>query len=418
MTASAPDQQPSGQNIPDPQTPELTVQVCVIGAGPVGATLACRLAAAGIDTAILDHAPLPPMEHPDFDGRAYAIAAGSMKLLLDAGVWPLLPHRPCPIDSILITDGRPGQPPSPLSLEFGPQDSTEPFGWMVEARALRVALNRALHNSPHIRLFAPATADITRSDDHTLIITSTGQRIRAALVVAADGRQSRTRSKAGIPVTRLPYGQSGIVCAIAHEHPHDNSALEHFLPGGPFAQLPMSGTDEHPNLSAIVWSEKDAVAKRLFSLPDDTFTREIHRRMGDRLGRITPVGRRWTYPLSAQYAQSYTAPRLALIGDAAHGIHPIAGQGLNLGFRDVISLSTLLISAAEKGQDPGNSTLLTQYQRDCRPRNMMMFAATDALDRLFSNDNPVLRLARDIGIAGVGRMPRLRRAFVRHAMGV
>ncbi|GBQ90612.1 ubiquinone biosynthesis hydroxylase UbiH/UbiF/VisC/COQ6 [Acetobacter nitrogenifigens DSM 23921 = NBRC 105050] len=394
------------------------VDVCVIGAGPVGATLACRLAREGISVGIVDRAPLPPMEHPDFDGRAYAIAAGPKRLLEEAGVWERLPQTPNPIESILVTDGRPGEPPSPLSLEFSREDATQPFGWMAEARALRVALNATLNESANVTLLAPADVSITRTTEGAIVTTKDGRVLHARLIVAADGRGSRTRSQAGIPITRLPYGQSGIVCAIAHELPHDNSALEHFLPGGPFAQLPMSGTAEHPNLSAVVWSEKDETARRLSALPEASFTRELKRRLGDRLGDVTPVGRRWVYPLAAQYAQRYTATRLVLAGDAAHGIHPIAGQGLNLGFRDVIALSELLIEAHRKGEDPGSPALLARYQKRCRPANMLMLAATDALDRLFSNNNPVLRLGRDLGIAAVHRMPRLRRAFVRHAMGV
>ena len=394
------------------------VSVCIIGAGPVGATLACRLAREGVPVAIVDRAALPPMENPEFDGRAYAIAAGSKNLLEEAGVWEHLPQIACPIEDILVTDGRPGEPPSPMSLEFTREDANQPFGWMAEARALRVALNATLHNASNITVLAPADVTIARSEDGVTVRAKDGRVVHARLLIAADGRASRTRSQAGIPITKLPYGQSGIVCAIAHEFPHDNGALEHFLPGGPFAQLPMTGTAEHPNLSAVVWSEKDATAQRLAALPDHAFKRELQRRIGDRLGEATPVGRRWVYPLSAQYAQHYTATRLALAGDAAHGIHPIAGQGLNLGFRDVIVLSALLIEAHRKGEDPGSATLLARYQRQCRPTNMLMFAATDALDRLFSNDNPVLRLARDLGIGAVNRMPRLRKAFVRHAMGI
>lgn len=397
---------------------DLSVQVCVIGAGPVGATLACRLAVAGISVAVVDRVPLPAMEHPDFDGRAYAIAAGPVKLLREAGVWERLPLPPCPIESILVTDGRPGEAPSPLSLEFGQEDAEEPFGLMTEARALRVALNQSLNELENIHVLAPVDVSVARHADGAIVTASSGHRIKAQLIVAADGRQSRTRAAAGIPITKLPYGQTGIVCAIAHEMPHNNSALEHFLPGGPFARLPMAGNAEYPNLSAIVWSDGDAIVRRIAELPAPAFAREIQRRMGHDLGDITPVGRRWVYPLSAQYAQRYTDTRLVLAGDAAHGIHPIAGQGLNLGFRDVIQLSDLLIEAAGQGRDLGEAALLAQYQRRCRPANMVMLAATDTLDRLFSNDNPILRLARDIGIAGVQRLPRLRKAFVRHAMGV
>ncbi|ATJ92562.1 ubiquinone biosynthesis protein UbiH [Acetobacter tropicalis] len=395
------------------------VDVCIVGAGPVGATLACRLAKEGIRVAIIDRADLPPMEHPDFDGRAYAIAAGPKKLLEEAGVWEVLPLESCPIEDILVTDGRPGEPASSLFLEFTRDDASQPFGWMVEARALRVALNETLHTQPNLTVLAPAEATVERQADGATVRLHDGRTFRASVVVAADGRKSRLRSQAGIPLTKLSYGQTAIVCAIAHEFPHDNGALEHFLPAGPFAQLPMTGTESHPYLSAIVWSDKDGVAERFAALPDEVFAREIERRMGNtRLGKVTPVGRRWTYPLSAQYAQRYTDTRLLLVGDAAHGIHPIAGQGLNLGFRDIIALSDIMITAHAKGEDLGGPALLARYQARCRPANMLMLAATDTLDRLFSNNNPVIRLARDLGIAGVNRFPKLRKAFVRHAMGI
>jgi len=398
----------------------LDVDVCVVGAGPVGATLACRLASLGASVAILDHAELPPMEHPAFDGRAYAIAAVARRLLESAGVWDRLPMASCAIEEILVTDGRPGEAASPMSLLFGREDADQPFGWMVEARALRVALNAALHDHAQITVLAPdAVVSTDRQADGATVMTKSGRRISARLVVAAEGRRSPLRDKAGIRVTRKPYHQCGIVCAVAHERPHHGHALEHFLPGGPFAQLPMAPTPDHPNLSAIVWSEHETLARRLYELPHDAFAREIARRMGgDYLGTITPVGQRWIYPLSAQYAQRYTDTRLALIGDAAHGIHPIAGQGLNLGFRDVIAMADLVGEALAQGRDVGSVSLLTQYQRRCRPANMLMLAATDGLEKLFGNDNPVLRLGRGLGLAGVQRIPRLRRAFVRHAMGV
>ncbi|MBO1325975.1 UbiH/UbiF/VisC/COQ6 family ubiquinone biosynthesis hydroxylase [Acetobacter sp. TBRC 12305] len=400
-------------------TPIADVDVCIVGAGPVGATLACRLGRAGLKVAVIDRLALAPMEHPDLDGRAYAIAAGPKEFLEAAGVWDYLPEPACPIEDILVTDGRPGEPASSLFLEFTREDATQPFGWMIGARSLRVALNACLENVPGVRVLAPADATVTRKAEGAHIRLADGRSFGARLIVAADGRKSRLRSDAGIGLTRLPYGQTAIVCTIAHEFPHDNSALEHFLPAGPFAQLPLAGTAEHPYLSAIVWSDKDGLAQRFAALPDDVFARQLEKRMGtNRLGHVTPVGRRWTYPLSAQYAQRYTAERMVLVGDAAHGIHPIAGQGLNLGYRDIIHLAALLIEAHEQGQDMGSPALLARYQAACRPANMLMLAATDALDRLFSNDNPVLRLARDIGIAGVHRIPALRRAFVRHAMGV
>ena len=393
------------------------VAVCIVGAGPVGAALACRLGAEGLPVAIVDRAALPPMEHPDFDGRAYAIASGNRRLLEAAGVWARLPLPSGPIEGIRISDGKPGRPASPLFLHFDHAEVGEPFGWMTEARSLRVALNATLHAHGTITVAAPAEASVARDQAGALVRTGDGRTIRAQLVVAAEGRESPLRRQAGIPVTRLAYRQSGLVCAVAHERPHGNQALEHFLPGGPFAQLPMAGTEGAPNLSAIVWSERSALAERLMALPEAAFTREVQRRLGPHLGAIRPVGRRWLYPLGALHAQRYVDTRLVLVGDAAHGIHPIAGQGLNLGFRDVAALSDLLIAAHRAGGDVGDPALLRRYQAARRPANLAMLAATDALDRLFSNDNPAIRLARDLGIAGVHRMPRLRQAFMQAAMG-
>lgn len=399
-------------------TETTTADICVIGAGPVGATLACALARAGLSVAIVDRAPLPPMEHPDFDGRAYAIAAGSRRLLMQAGVWQALREEPCPILDIRVSDGKPGRPASPLFLHFDHREAgEEPFGWMVEARSLRVALNATLHALPGMTVHAPAEAEVERNEDGATVRIAGGPSIACRLVVAADGRESRLRRQAGIPVTRFPYKQTGIVCAVAHERPHRNVALEHFLPSGPFAQLPMSATDDIPNVSAIVWTERNAVAARMLALDDAGFAREIARRLGGHLGAVRPIGRRWQYRLGALHAHRYYATRLALIGDAAHGIHPIAGQGLNLGFRDVAALTQLLTEAAGTGADPGDPALLLQYQRQRRPDNLLMLAATDALDRLFSTDLPPIRLARDLGIAAVHRMTPLKRLFMRQAMG-
>jgi 2-octaprenyl-6-methoxyphenol hydroxylase len=387
--------------------------VAIIGAGPVGGALACRLAESGRRVALVDKAALPPMEHPDFDGRAYAIAAGSRRLLDEAGLWDALPYPPCPILDIRVTDGKVGRPASPLRLHFDHRAvGEEPFGWIIEARALRIAINRKLHGHPNILLLAPAESVVTFAADAARIAVR--ERVFCArLVVAADGRESRLRGQAGIPVTRIPYRQSAVVCAIAHERPHEGVALEHFLPGGPFAQLPMSSTADERNLSAIVFTDSRAIVARLGQLDDARFRREVEKRLGAHLGGIRLVGKRWTYPLSAMHAARYTAPRLALAGDAAHGIHPIAGQGLNLGLRDALALADLLAGA----DDPGDAGVLAAYQAERRGKNLMMLAATDGLDRLFSTGNPAVRLARDLGLAAVDRMPGLKRRFMLAAMG-
>jgi 2-octaprenyl-6-methoxyphenol hydroxylase len=404
----------------------LSAAVCVVGAGPVGGTLACRLAGAGIGTIVVDRAALPPMEHPAFDGRAYAVAAGSRRLLEAAGLWDRLPEPACPILDIRVSDGRVGRRASPLFLHFDHRDVGQgagAFGWMVEARSLRLALNAHMHALPALRMFAPASADVERRDDGASVQIAGGPHIECRLVVAAEGRNSPLREAAHIPVTALPYNQTAIVCAISHERPHNNTALEHFLPSGPFAQLPMCASRDAEeggaaNVSAIVWTERTAIAQRMLKLDDARLACEIARRLGNHLGGVRVVGRRWSYPLSAMHAHRYAGTRLALVGDAAHTIHPIAGQGLNLGFRDAIALSELLIEASGRGEDLGAQSLLRQYQRRRRPDNLAMLAATDGLDRLFSTDNPLLRLARDVGIAAVHRAPPLKRLFMRQAMGL
>ena len=397
----------------------IEVEICIVGAGPVGATLAATLAAAGVRTAVVDAAPLPPMELPDFDGRAYAIALTSKRLLAAAGVWDRLPEDPCPILGIRVADGRPGEPASPLALHFDHADvGQEPFGWMVEARALRVALNARLPHLPHLSVFAPARAEVERGPEGAVLRLSDGQEIRARLVVGAEGRNSPLRRQAGIPAARLDYHCMGIVGAIAHEKPHHNVALEQFLPHGPFAQLPMHGIPGHPHVSAIVWTERTAIAKAALAMDDAAYGRQIAARLGDHLGAVMPIGRRWSYPLTAMHAARYTAERLALVGDAAHGIHPIAGQGLNLGFRDVAALAELVIAAVNAGEDPGEPGLLARYQAARRPDSLVMLGATHVLERLFTSRLPPVRIARRLGIAAVDRLPALKRFFASRAMGL
>lgn len=405
----------------------IDVDVCVVGAGPVGGTLAAWLAGAGVRTTLVDRAALPPMEHPDFDGRAYAIAAGSRRVLEAAGLWERLPLAVNPIRGIRVSDGRVGRRASRLHLHFDvaavadavpPFEGEAAFGWMVEARSLRMALNTRLHALPNLALFAPAEAVVERGAEAVEVRIAGGAVLRARLVVGAEGRRSPLREQAGIRVTHLPYRQTGMVFAIAHERPHNDVALEHFLPGGPFAQLPMAPAEVGPHVSAIVWTERDAMARHLLGLDEARFVREVARRLGGHLGEIRLVGRRWSYPLSAMVVHGITAPRLALVGDAAHGIHPIAGQGLNLGFQDVGPLAELVIAAVAAGEDPGSEAVLRRYRAARGPAVMAMTAATDALDRLFSTDAAPVRLARDLGIAAVDRIGPLKRLFMRRAMGV
>ncbi|MBP0494925.1 FAD-dependent monooxygenase [Pararoseomonas indoligenes] len=422
--------------MPIPELPGAELDVLVIGAGPAGGTLAAALATAGLSVAVLDAQALPPMELPAFDGRAYAIAAGSRTLLEAAGVWALLPGKalgePCAITGIRVSDGRPGERPSRLHLHFDAEEmGEEAFGWMVEARALRVALNARLAALPNLAVLAPMTAVLERRPEGVVARLSDGRSVRARLAVSAEGRNSSLRGGAGIGAARLDYRTHAIVCAIAHERPHRGGALEAFLPNGPFAQLPLSdmspeGEGERavaaregfPHASAIVWSERADLAPHFMAMGAEGFAREVTRRMGDHLGRVRLVGGRWSYPLSALQAMRFTDTRLALVGDAAHGIHPIAGQGLNVGLRDVAALAELLVAAKRRGEDPGGAGVLAAYQAARRPDSLVMLGATHALERLFGNDFAPVRVARRLGIAAVDRMPGLKGFFARRAMGM
>ncbi len=398
------------------------VAVLVVGAGPVGGTLAAALAARGLSVAVLDRQPLPPMALPAFDGRAYAIALTSQRLLAEAGIWQHLPHAAGEIREIRVADGQPGAPASRLKLHFDAAEvSEEPFGYMVEARSLRVALNRALEG---VAVLAPAElANLERTTAGATATLADGRVIRAQLVVAAEGRNSPLRRAAGITATRLDYHQTAMVGAFAHEHPHHNVALEQFLPSGPFAQLPLAtaqdfGSAALPHASAFVWADTHPIARRMLLLDDAAFARELSRRLGDHLGAVQLVGQRWSYPLAALHVQRWVDTRLALVGDAAHGVHPIAGQGLNLGFRDITVLAELLAEAHARGGDLGNPALLARYQAKRRPDTLAMLVGMHGLERLFSNSIPALRLARRLGLAAVDRIPGLKRAFARQAMGL
>lgn len=387
--------------------------IAIIGAGPVGGTLALALGARGHKVLLVDMADLTPMEDPAFDGRAYAIAAGCKPIMELAGVWDSLPYAPCPILDIDVTDGKVGKRPSRLKLHFDHRDvGKDAFGWIIEARSIRVAMNKRLHEAENVTLRAPATAQVSRDADGADVLVG-DEMFRVKLVVAAEGRKSPLREQAGIRVTKLPYHQTAVIFAIAHEKPHNGVALEHFLPGGPFAVLPMTGTAEHPNVSAVVFTERDALAQKLYAMEDAPFMREVAVRLGGRLGEIAQVGRRWMYPLYAMYAHRYYDTRLLLVGDAAHGVHPIAGQGLNLGYLD----ATDLVEILEGARDVGAQEVLARYQAKRRPVNMAMLLGMDTLDRLFSTNFPPVRLIRDLGLAAVDRMPRLKKRFMLTAMG-
>jgi 2-octaprenyl-6-methoxyphenol hydroxylase len=384
--------------------------VLIVGGGMVGLTLAAALAGAGVTVVLLDRDAPEHHQSSAFDGRASAIAWGSAQALSGIGVWEGLEAAAEPILEIRVSDG-----PSLLFLHYHYAEVADhPLGYIVENRDIRRALHARLAALAKATLLAPARlAGLECSRHRARAALADGRVVEAMVAVAADGRDSPLRRQAGIPVTEWSYPQTGIVCTVALEKPHRGVAHERFLPAGPLAFLPM-----RENRASIVWTEHRALAPALLALDDEAFAAELARRFGAFLGRLRLEGPRWSYPLALLHAARYADERLALIGDAAHAIHPIAGQGLNLGLRDVAALAETLVDAHRLGLDLGAADLLQHYQRWRRFDNVALMVATDALNRLFSNDVPLVRLARDFGLGLVNELPPLRRFFMRHAMGV
>lgn len=383
--------------------------VLIVGGGMAGLSLAAALGGAGARVAVIE--PTPPTEliAPEYDGRASAIAAGSRAVLDCVGAWSAMERDAQPILDIRVTDGA-----SPLFLHYDHLEvGGAPMGHILENRVIRRALADRVAALPGVTLLAGRRAVALDWDGPRAVATlDDGACVAAALAVATDGRASPMREAAGIGVTEWRYPQVGIVCTVTHERDHRGIAQEHFLPAGPFAILPMTG-----RRSSIVWTERADLAPTLLALDDDAFLAELRLRFGDYLGALGVEGPRFSYPLGLLHADRYVAGRLALAGDAAHAIHPIAGQGLNLGLRDVAALAEVVIDAMRLGLDPGSAAVLARYESWRRLDNTMMLAATDGLNRLFSNDIAPLRLARAAGLAAVDRMRPLKRLFMRHAMG-
>jgi 2-octaprenyl-6-methoxyphenol hydroxylase len=409
-----------------PSATDLQADVAIAGAGMVGMTLAAALATSGVSVVVIDAEVPAAKTAAGFDGRSSAIATASQQVLAGIGSWPDMAAEAQPILEIRVSDGDAAGGVSRLFLHYdhrdlaahGRPEAAQPLGFIVENRVIRRALLNRLSALPTLTHAVPARAlSVERSAEAVTLRLDDGRRVTARLAVAADGRSSPMRDAAGIRVTEWAYAQTGIVCTVAHEKPHGAVAHEHFLPAGPFAMLPMVD-DGGVHRSSIVWTERRDLAPAMMALDDAGFAAEIERRFGPSLGRLTPIGGRFAYPLTLVHAERYVDHRLALLGDAAHAIHPIAGQGLNLGLRDVAALAETVVDARRLGLDIGDGLVLERYQGWRRFDNMTLLAVTDGLNRLFSNDVVPLRWARDIGLAAVNRLPPLKRLFMRHAMGL
>ena len=389
------------------------VDMLIAGGGFAGLTLAIALRQGlGPSVSVTVADPTLGKSHAD-DERASAIVAAARRLFETLGVWQSVAAEAQPILDMVVTDSRVDDAVRPVFLTFaGDVEPGEPFAHMIENRFL-IAVLEAKAREAGVALRAAAVTTVSHDGERAAVALADGSTLKARLLVAADGARSSIREQAGIAVRGWEYGQSAIVTTVGHERDHEGRAVEHFLPGGPFAILPLTG-----RRSSIVWTETTDDAERIMALPDDAFHAELEQRFKLHLGEIRTVGARRVHPLGFFIARSFIAERIALVGDAAHVIHPIAGQGLNMGLRDIAALAEVLVDAARLGLDPGAADVLERYQRWRRFDTMTMGLATDGLNRLFSNRSAALRVIRDIGLGLVDRVPNLKRLFIREAAGL
>lgn len=382
----------------------------VLGGGLTGLALAVAVGGAGYRVLVVERAPVAELVSAPYDGRVTAVALGSQRFLASVGVWADLAADACPIRDIVVREGF-----SPIRVRYDHREiGPEPLGFIVENRVLRAALLRRARSLPTVALASPAqAASVSATAVRAEVVLADGRRALAPLVALCEGRQSRTREQVGIGVKRWAYGQTGIVCTLRHERPHGGLAVERFFPDGPFARLPMTG-----ERSSIVWALADELAGAVTELDDTAFLGEVAERFGDDLGELALEGLRWAYPLALVLADRYTAPRLVLVGDAARGIHPIAGQGWNLAVRDVAAVAEIAVDRLRLGLDPGDAAALERYAAWRRFDGLALVAITDGINRLFANDLFPVRLAREAGLALVERLPPAKRFFMRHAMGL
>ena len=414
-----------------PKTLGFDADVILSGGGLVGQTLALALDQAGLSVAVIDASKPSDTLAPAFDGRAFAIAFASYRMWRALGLGDQLDEVAQPIEQIMVTDGKLGRGPSLLHLHFdggelgAPASSRQTdgagkmpavrdaMGFMLEARHVRMALDSGVRARPSIKMIQPMSVGAIERDPAGATVTlADGRKLRAPLLVGTDGRRSFVRGAVGIRTIGWDYPVTAIVATIMHEKPHDAVAHEFFLPNGPFAILPLKG-----NRSNIVWAEPRAAADALLKMTERDFLAELTKRFGTFLGELSLEGPRFGYPLSLQMAERMIDQRVCLAGDSAHGIHPLAGQGLNLGLKDCAALAECIADGVALGLDPGDVSILERYQRWRRFDNVTMALGMEFFDKLFSNDIKPLRAARTLGLAAVNAVGPARRFFMKYAGG-
>lgn len=383
--------------------------VVIIGSGLIGAAMAVSLAKIGLNVAVVEASPPRANTSLEYDGRTSAIAQGSLRVLSALNIWQQL-NEISPINDIRVCDNG-----GHFYVHYDHREAgNEPFGYIVENRLLRLALEQAVAQESAIEMIQPdAVKMIEDKSSYVSITLENGRMLNARLMLVADGKFSRTRDILNIAVRKLTYNQTAMVCTLSHSLPHNGVAVERFMPAGPFALLPM--THQRTN---VVWAESDEMAAHMMTLSDDERLNELRMRVGSHLGDISLTGKTHSYPLILLHAQEYIRPRIALIGDAAHAIHPIAGQGANLGYRDVAAISEVIADRARLGLDWGAADALAQYQRWRRFDTITMTSATDTLNRLFSNSVRPIRMARDVGLGVVNQIKPVKRMLMQNAMGL
>lgn len=402
-----------GRNLEAYDAPMDRHDVIILGGGLVGLTLGIALSKHQIRTAVIDPADPDKVLSASFDGRASAVASAPWRMLEAIGVGERLGGKGCPIATIRVQDGL-----TPEALMFEPAPDDGALGYMFENRDLRLALDASARTAEGLTLMRPARpVDVQRDLDGVTVTLEDGRSISGSLLIGAEGRQSPTREAAGITVARWSYEHVAMIASIAHEKPHGGIAYEIFYPAGPFAVLPLIDGPTGEHRSALVWTVGQKHAPAMLGLSERAYQAEAEKRMGGMLGAVRMISARSSYPLGFHHAARITDTRLALVGDAAHGIHPIAGQGVNLGYRDVAALTEVLVEGMRLGLDAGDAQLLARYQRWRSLDNFMVAASTDGLTRLFGLKGRTARTVRRIGLGAVQRLGPLKGRFMAEARG-